>query len=37
MSRAAIYMEFDGRGFVPADAWAQEQLSAREMLRLKSN
>lgn len=28
MSRAAIYMEFDGRGFVPADAWAQEQLSA---------
>lgn len=28
MSRAAIYMEFDGRGFVPADAWASEQLSA---------
>lgn len=28
MSRAAIYMEFDGRGFVPADAWAQEQMSA---------
>lgn len=28
MSRAPIYMEFDGRGFVPADAYAQEQMQA---------